>query len=418
MSRNHVISSLRTPWGEEEKRKTESCKKLDAEINSKENENISKAVRSFLDQFAKKQATKSSYTTPQEGTKKSSSGINNWVRRKTASKSVAAYSQVDNTNISKAVEHTSARLQTFQKHRFSYVESDDDDSDEENPIDISKFGTISSASCHSISSIHNIHGLWHTDFSRDNKVRLAHITGYSTVELSRMFIDFNTLCSLSETPYGITWKTFRNVLPLFSVEDPLFAGRVFEFLDDKERGLWRWEEYLLCMTLIFRSSRVLRTYFLFKIYDIDDDETLSKDELFHFFVASLVVKVDSHLLEVSKTFVTSLFSNIDKDCDGEISLDETLLYVHECEEIEEVSTIFGRTIATNYTHGRWSIKSSRSMDSFHYKKIIEKRSTPAALFQKLRDDIAACTCADAQKRIETHLNDEKVRYGVGNCYRM
>ena len=58
------------------------------------------------------------------------------------------------------------------------------------------------------------------------------------------------------------------------------------------------------------------------------------------------------------------------------------------------------------------------MDSFHYKKIIEKRSTPAALFQKLRDDIAACTCADAQKRIETHLNDEKVRYGVGNSYRM
>ena len=88
------------------------------------------------------------------------------------------------------------------------------------------------------------------------------------------------------------------------------------------------------------------------------------------------------------------------------------------DEIEEVSSIFGRTIATNYTHGRWTAKTSKSMDAFHRRKYVEKDIAPRALFQKLRDDIEANTCADAQDRVERHLNDIKVQRGVDTCYKM
>ena len=418
MSERQKSSYLRTPWGEEERRRKEQTRQAAADLDSKQNDAISNTVNSFLKQLKHHEDNK--ITDGWKGEEKNidQKSHNHWVRKKNTSKLVAAYSQVENTNVSSAVEHTKTQLDRFQNNRFHDTGSDGDSSDEETPIDISKFGSISSAACHGAALISSIHGLWHTDFSREHKAKLAHITGYTTVELCRMFVDFNTLCSLSESPYGITWKVFRNALPLCSVEDPLFSGRVFEFMDNKERGLWRWEEYLLCMTIIFRSSRLLRSYFLFKIYDIDDDEQLSKDELFHFFAASLVVKVDSHLLEVSKTFVSTLFAEIDKDGDGEISLDETLSYILDHDEIEEVSSIFGRTIATNYTHGRWTAKTSKSMDAFHRRKYVEKDIAPRALFQKLRDDIEANTCADAQDRVERHLNDIKVQRGVDTCYKM
>merc|ERR1711991_1045197 len=51
------------------------------------------------------------------------------------------------------------------------------------------------------------------------------------------------------------------------------------------------------------------------------------------------------LLELCQTHIDELFRRIDEDEDGEISLEETLLYVENHPEIDDVYRIFGRTIA-------------------------------------------------------------------------
>ena len=196
--------------------------------------------------------------------------------------------------------------------------------------------------CHPASLLDEIHGYWQ---DQENVHLLTRLTGFDGGEIRRLFLNFKSLCSLSDNPCGITYHTFTNAVPTFTFEDPLFSNRVFEFFDTQERGIWRWEEYLLCMSLLFKTCKVLQTVFMFKLYDVNNDGTISKDEIFNFFIKSLVVQIDAHLLELCETHIDELFKRIDEDDDGEISLQETLLFVEKHPEIDDIFGIFGRTIA-------------------------------------------------------------------------
>ena len=53
-------------------------------------------------------------------------------------------------------------------------------------------------------------------------------------------------------------------------------------------------------TVQYAGSREKRTEFLFKVYDVDKDGGISKEELYQFFLSSLMVSVDKNIQEVSK----------------------------------------------------------------------------------------------------------------------
>ena len=159
---------------------------------------------------------------------------------------------------------------------------------------------------------------------------LTRLTGFDGGEIRRLFLNFKSLCSLSDNPCGITHYTFTNAVPTFTFEDPLFSNRVFEFFDTQERGIWRWEEYLLCMSLFFKTCKKcfrlsLCLNYMMSIMTVP----LAKTKYSIFFIKSLVVQIDAHLLELCETHIDELFKRIDEDDDGEISLQETLLFVEK-----------------------------------------------------------------------------------------
>ena len=61
-----------------------------------------------------------------------------------------------------------------------------------------------------------IHGYWQ---DQENITLLRRITGFSATELRRLFLNFKSLCSLSSTPFGLTYHTFCNTIPTFTFED-------------------------------------------------------------------------------------------------------------------------------------------------------------------------------------------------------
>ena len=371
-----------------------------------------------------------------------------WVRLKNAQ--IASYSLIEE----RAVADTKKALAAFQKNRF-HGGDDDNNSNynnsnnnsrhtfDENKVDFSN--TPPKSQCHPSSILDEIHGYWQ---DQENVTLLRRLTGFSVTEIRRLFLNFKSLCSMSETPYGITYHTFCNAIPTFTFEDPLFSNRVFEFFDTCERGLWRWEEYLLCMALLFKTCRVLQTFFIFKLYDVNNDGTISKDEMCHFFIKSLTVEVDAHLLELCETHINALFKRIDEDDDGEISLEETLLYVENHPEIEDIYGVFGRTIVlpnlkcdkdqenidddsggkekddenqeTEYE--KWKrINEMEEVAPTHserdlklFKAIKQGKIDLNTLWEQLKQSICVGTNRYARERIDEELNGKKIKRGERN----
>lgn len=258
--------------------------------------------------------------------------------------------------------------------------------------------------CHSATVVARIHGLW----KHQDSIALAKATGFSVLELQRMFYEFLSYCSLSQTPFGINYDTFRRGIPLFSVEDDLFSSRVFHILDVHEQGIWTWEEYLLCMTLLLRSSKTMRAYFLFKIHDVDEDGRLSKDEILRFFSSSLLVKVDLHALEISENFIQALFAEVDND--GEITIEQALHFFHSNADIEDPATFFGRTIASSNSKKHYQFQADAVRDKVDFEKL--KFASPHAIFRDLRTSIFKSTSASARERIRVEMSNLKLKRGV------
>lgn len=186
--------------------------------------------------------------------------------------------------------------------------------------------------CHSAKDVSEIHGY----LSDQDVGRLMKATNYTRRELFYLFVRFKALCSLSPTPEGIDKETFRKAVPLLSVEDDLFVDRVFEVLDEDGSECIEWAEFLEAMSALEKGTRECRTAFLFKVYDQDHDGGISKDELYKFFLSSLMVSVDDNIRSVSEYFVNKVFSEIDVDADGKMTVEEALKYIEDHPEVKDI----------------------------------------------------------------------------------
>ena len=100
------------------------------------------------------------------------------------------------------------------------------------------------------------------------------------------------------------------------------------------------------MSALERGSRVGRAKFLFEVYDIDHDGGISKDELYEFFLSSLMVEIDDNIRELAQYFVDKVFEKIDKDEDGKMTVDEALKYIDENPQIDDIYGMFGRSMTS------------------------------------------------------------------------
>ena len=109
--------------------------------------------------------------------------------------------------------------------------------------------------------INKIHG-----YLRQHDIHsLRASTNYNERQLYILFNRFKALCGLSSTMIGVDKETFRQGVPMLSVEDDLFVDRVFEILDDDGSGVIEWGEFIGAMSSLEQGSRESMAEFLFKV---------------------------------------------------------------------------------------------------------------------------------------------------------
>eukprot|EP00946_MAST-07B_sp_MAST-7B-sp1_P002680 g2680.t1 len=170
-------------------------------------------------------------------------------------------------------------------------------------------------------------------------------TGYSRFQLYAHFMRFKALCMLSKSPEGIDRNAFGSGVPSLSVEDSLFIDRIFSVVDTERSGLLDWPHYIKAMSALEQGTPEARTTFLFQIYDTGGNGGISREELRHFFVSSLMTEADSFVEGVADIFVEGVFSRINVNEKGDITLPEALRYIENTADVVDLHGMFGRSMA-------------------------------------------------------------------------
>ena len=174
---------------------------------------------------------------------------------------------------------------------------------------------------------------------------LMKATGYSRFQLYGHFMRFKALCTMSKSPEGIDRKAFGSGVPSLSVEDSLFVDRIFNVVDTERRGLLDWPHYIKAMSALEQGTPDARTAFLFQVYDTGGDGGISREELRHFFVSSLMTEADSFVEGVADIFVEGVFSRINANEKGDLTLPEALRYIDNTDDVVDLHGMFGRSMA-------------------------------------------------------------------------
>lgn len=175
--------------------------------------------------------------------------------------------------------------------------------------------------------------------------RLIEATGYSRFQLYAHFIRFKALCTLSMSPEGVDRKIFGSAVPSLSMEDKLFLDRIFDVVDTEHRGLLDWPNYIKTMSALEQGTPETRTAFLFQVYDTGGNGGISREELRHFFVSSLRTKMDSFVEGVADIFVDGVFSRVNVNEKGDLTLPEAMRYIKDTEGVTDLHGMFGRSMA-------------------------------------------------------------------------
>lgn len=203
-----------------------------------------------------------------------------------------------------------------------------------------------------LSRISEIHGFL-TDM---NVSELLAKTNYNRRELYVMYVRFKALCAMSPTPYGIDRKTFKQGMARLSVEDDLFVDRVYDLIDEDQSDSIEWHEFLTVMSALEKGNKTNRKSqisFFFKVYDLDGDGVISRNDLATMFLSSSMLKKDQTTQDLVDAFVRRVFKvvtgNENKNILTEVDVTK---YLNGEGANEDVWDLFGRSMLKDFTTRR------------------------------------------------------------------
>lgn len=204
--------------------------------------------------------------------------------------------------------------------------------------------------CHPTPDVTAQHGF----LLEQNISQLIEDTGYDRSELYALWTRFKALCSIAQSPKGIDKETFRRGIPQLSLEDQFFIDRVFDILDADGSGILEWQEFVEVLSAVEKGDASKRINFLFRVYDLNGDGTILRNEVMQFFLASLLVTPTEDLIEVAKHFIDKIFEAV--GCQGReaMRVQDAIQYMQD-HPSSDIYSLFGRTMVTKrVTRLKWA----------------------------------------------------------------
>jgi predicted ferric reductase/Ca2+-binding EF-hand superfamily protein len=130
------------------------------------------------------------------------------------------------------------------------------------------------------------------------------------------------------------WKT------ALGIKNDFLIKRIFDLVDTDGTGFIDYDEFLVFASHLYSDDKRKRLEFIFRMYDLDDDGTIEKNDVRALIEASLLEQQVTLEEDVIKDLVGNFMRKADVDKDKKISLDEFIDVIGDYPGIDEQFSIY------------------------------------------------------------------------------
>ena len=110
-----------------------------------------------------------------------------------------------------------------------------------------------------------------------------------------------------------------------------------------------WTEFIAALSALEKGSVAARTSFMFRVYDLNGDNSISRAELVRFLISSLHINtVDKHVREMAEYFVDEIFSDFQANEDRSLTVDLALRRIENDPFVRDLHDLLGRSMTTEH----------------------------------------------------------------------
>ncbi|XP_006926619.1 guanylyl cyclase-activating protein 1 [Pteropus alecto] len=146
---------------------------------------------------------------------------------------------------------------------------------------------------------------------------------------------------MTECPSGqLTLYEFRQFFGLknLSPSTSQYVEQMFETFDFNKDGYIDFMEYVAALSLVLKGKVEQKLRWYFKLYDVDGNGCIDRDELLTIIRAIRTINPYSDTTMSAEEFTDTVFSKIDVNGDGELSLEEFMEGVQKDQMLLETLT--------------------------------------------------------------------------------
>ncbi|CEP24078.1 FRQ1 [Cyberlindnera jadinii] len=160
--------------------------------------------------------------------------------------------------------------------------------------------------------------------SKDELASLKKSTYFDRRELQQWYKGFLRDCPSGQITKEEFVKIYKQFFPFGDPSD--FSNYVFDVFDDDKNGTIDFKEFICALSITSRGSLEEKLVWAFQLYDLNHDGKISYEEMLA--IVSAIYKMIGSMVKLNDDEATpelrvqKIFKLMDKDENGEISLDE------------------------------------------------------------------------------------------------